>query len=272
MTKWRFAYLFCSLIISVALLIVILFFYDDYLFDLYFGILLINLIIIFWFRRLERKKLFEMTMIYLNELDPLRYLEAYEKYNRQRLRSKNAKLMDEITKAQILLDAGKIPETREVLESLIDREPQFSAFVRFWYYKNWINYFDEVDDPARMKFLLNQLSESIETLPQKYRWQMLANLHIIEARYYVHEGIFLDTAEERYSEILKGNSPRLMMMHCVYQMGVIAYKTGRFDIAKSRLQSVVKNGNQLHIVTKAEELLNKMASASDITPQNVIFP
>jgi len=41
-------------------------------------------------------------------------------------------------------------------------------------------------------------------------------------------------------------------------MGVIAYKTGRFDIARSRLESVVKNGNKLNIVSKAQELLHKI--------------
>ncbi|MDD3999695.1 MAG: hypothetical protein PHX62_02210 [Bacilli bacterium] len=256
MHKLRYLFFIISFIIATTLFVLIAF--DYILFEVYFGIIIIVLILNFYFKRIETRKLFELTLIYINELEPLKYLEESTKYNKKRFLSKSAKRMDKITSALVLLDGAKIEEAHQVLLELVDIEEKMTPFIRFWYYKAWIHYYDEVDDILRMKFLADQNKTLITYIPQKFSAQILANYELLRARCFVKEGVFLDTAETYYTQVLSGRFPKLTVINCVYQLGLIAYKNNNFNLAKKRLQSVVTNGKNLNAALKARQLLDKI--------------
>jgi hypothetical protein len=253
MYKLRFIFHLFSLILSIGFLILIIL--DEVWFEVYLTIIVINFILNIYFRKAEKKKLMEITFIYINELEPLKYLEEYQKFNKKRFLSRNTKIMDKISTALVLIDAGQINKSYETLFELVDEEEKFNPFIRFWYYKAWIHYFDEVDDLSRMRFLAEQSKFLIQDISPKYRSQILANFELMRARCFIKEGIFLKAAENKYNEVLRGRFPRLTVVNSVYLLGVIAYKKQDYDLSKKRLISVIQNGKELNAAKKAKLLL-----------------
>jgi len=260
MTKLRFYYWIFSIL--AVLFFVVLVVIDPENAQAYFilevGIIFIN----FYLKRKEKNRLLKITMIYINECNPERYLYELEQFNKKRIRSKHMLIMDKISKSLIYLDIGKIEESYKILFSLVEVEPSFNTFMRFWYYKSWIYYYEEVKEIKRMKYLIDKTTELIELSPLKYRNQLQANFKQILARYYVTAGIYLDNAEDNYSEVFKGRFPKLTVVLSVYYLGVIAYKQGKYDLAVERLQSVVRNGKYLFVSEKSKVLLEKISNSA----------
>ena len=263
MNKWRYFSLILTIPLTIVLMVLALI-SEPIWTDLYFVFLVIIFILHFWLSKKEKKKKNEITMVYIENLQPLRYLELFEDFNKTQVISKNIKLMNQITKCQVLLDAGKFQECRNILESLVEEEGKFSPFVRFLYYKNWIHYFGETNDIPRMKFLLDQCYDLLEKIPLKFRQQLAITYKIMEANYFIKEGIFLETAESRYQQIMQTRLPRVAVIQAIFQLAIIDIKSRRLEQAKTRLTSVIKNGRELHLVQKAKKILDEIVEKENL--------
>ncbi len=254
--KWRLFYLILSSILLLTLAYFVI--KERFSYDIFFLLIVFFLFLHFFFQRFEKKKTLKIHMIYLQDLNPLAYLEEYQKFNKKRFLSKAAKSINKINSALVLLTADKIEKAHQILIGLVDQEPKFGSYLRFWYYTAWINYYDEVDDLTRMKFLLEQNKAILKEIPPKYRQKLVENFEFFKAKCFVKEGIFLDTAENYFYDILRTNLPKLTILNCVYQLGVIAYKNGKYELSKRRFQSVVMNGKDLNEAKKAKTFLEKI--------------
>ena len=105
MNKWRYFSLILTIPLTIVLMVLALI-SEPIWTDLYFVFLVIIFILHFWLSKKEKKKKNEITMVYIENLQPLRYLELFEDFNKSQVISKNIKLMNQITKCQVLLDAG----------------------------------------------------------------------------------------------------------------------------------------------------------------------
>lgn len=258
--KWRLFYVIFSSILLLTLIYFVIKEQIDY--NIFFIIIVFSIFLHVYFQKYERKKALKIHLIYLHDLNPLVYLEEYQKFNKKRFLSKSAKLISKINCAIVLLTAGKLEKSHQVLLELVDLEPKFGPYLRFWYYTAWINYYDEVDDLQRMKFLLEQNKIILKEIPAKYRQKLVENYEFFRAKCLVKEGVFLDTAENFFLGILRGNLPKLTILNCIYQLGLIAYKNRQYDLSKRRLLSVVTNGKDLNEAKKAKTILEKIDKLS----------
>lgn len=256
MSKFRFVFSIFTLIICLGFFPISV--YLPRIADYYFFFMLAVFYYNYTLKKKDRIKLHKISSIYFNDCNPRLYLSEIEKYNKKIIRSKKGKILHQISKSLIYLDLGDLSACHEILLSLVNQEETFTIVIKFWYYKAWIYYYDEIDQPGRMKILLQELEKLAQTAPAKYQKQLKLNFRQVQARYYVKVGIYLDTAEAIYSEIFKGRYPRLTVVLNLYYLGVIAYKQARYDLAVERLNSVVKNGNQLYVVEKAKQLIEEI--------------
>lgn len=212
----------------------------------------------YFFHRAEKNKIMNLYRIYIENLDPLGYIKEYEKYNKLRIQSKDAKTLDKINEAILLLDAGKPEAAHEILMSLTELEPRFRPYLRFWFYNAWFNYFNETEDTKRMRFLLEEIKKLLPQFPPKKRQKMYANYALAKAKLAVKEGKDLDSAESFFSMLVKGDFPKITILNALYQLGIISYKKGNPEVAKRRLLAVAGNGKNLNISRKAQVFLEKM--------------
>lgn len=256
---WRLLFL----ILGTLVLFVLLFFelQDMIDFEIFLTYSIIYIFLNYWFYKSEKNKIMKLYLIYINDLEPEKYLQEFQKYNKHRLRNKTSRIIDQIYFAIVLIDACKVQEAHQILMNYVDEEPKFSAFLRFWYYNAWINYFDEVDDLPRMKVLALQIKNLINCFPPNQRQKLFANYEMVKARILVKEGIFLDIAEKFFTQLLRGRFPKITIINCVYQLGLIAYKKGDYELSKKRLLAVTENGKNLNIVKKANVLLEKIETS-----------
>lgn len=223
--------------------------------------ILIGLVLIISFhsiKRVERKKIVNVSKFYLDECDPIKYIKDLKKLLKHFILFKSIKYLNEITIALAYISAGNLDDAKNILESLVDIEPKFSVIIRFWYYKAWIYYFEETNEIERIKVLIEQSRLLIDKTPTRFKAQMLSNYNQIIARYYVLANIHLNLAEEEFNKIFKTNFPKMNVVVNVYYLGVIAYRNNDLKHARDYFKSVVKNGNKLNVVLKSNEYLEKI--------------
>ena len=223
---------------------------------------IIFLVVIFYcnyrIRKTERNKVLAITMIYLHECNPERYLYEIEKYQKTLIKTRRRRKIDKISKALILMDIGKLQDAKKILNEMIENEPKMSPFVKFWYFKAWIYYLEEYRAVDKIEVLMKELFEIVTTAPLRYKVQLQDNYQLILSRYYVNAGIYLDKAEASFSEVFTGKYPKLVILVSFYYLGLIALKQGRLDLALERFDFVVKNGPKLYISDKSISLINKI--------------
>lgn len=208
--------------------------------------------------RLEKVNLLRISKIYLNECDPLKYITEYKKYLSNFIQAKTNKYLNEITISLAYLSLGELGEAKNILDDLVEFEPNFSPPLRFWYYKAWIYYFEETKELERIKTLINQVKELIDISPLKFKTQLISNYNQIIARYYILANIHLNLAEQEFSKIFRANFPKFNVVVNVYYLGLIAYKQTDYKRALEYFRSVAKNGNKLSVVKKANEYIEKI--------------
>src|SRR5690554_3749311 len=114
MSKLRLIMLIVSFFTLISLSILIIFDPEKWL--AYFLFSVIILFCNFRIKRIERDRLLAITMIYLNECNPDRYLCEIGKYQKSLIKTRNGRLLNLISKAMILLDGGRVEETEEILK------------------------------------------------------------------------------------------------------------------------------------------------------------
>lgn len=254
--KWKLAYL----IFGVIGVFVLAYFEITGRFQYPIIILyaLLFFILTIYLHRAEKNKIMKLQLIYIHDLEPLIYLSEYEKYNKRRLRSKTFKTLDKINSVVILIDAGEIEEAHRLLMELTEEEPEFGIFLRFWFYNAWIHYFDQIDDLPRMKVLLEEIKKLLPLFPLKQKPKMYANYEMISVKVGIREGKDLEAAENYLTYVLRGHLPKITVLKCIYQLGIIAHKKGAQQTAKNRFLAVIANGKNLNITRKAKAYLEKI--------------
>ena len=142
-------------------------------------------------KRYDKQKFILIAKIYLDECDPEKYLIEYKKFLKRMVVSNNQKILTESTLALAHLSIKKISESKRILDSLVQYEPRFSPYIRFWYYKSWIIYFEETNEIERMRVLIQQSKTIIDNSPLKYKPQLISNYNQLISRYYVKNNIHL---------------------------------------------------------------------------------
>lgn len=234
-------------------------------FSIFVIIAIIFVIVNFSVNRYEKIKLVKISKIYLDECDPLRYIEEYKKLLSRSILTKNAKVLNDITIALANISYGDIEEAKKTLDGLVESEPKFDSVLRFWYYKAWIYYFEETNEVDRIKTLILQSKQLVDRCPGKYKAQLISNYNQIIARYYVSANIHLNLAEQEFNKIFKANFPKFNVVVNVYYLGVIAYLQKNYIRALEYFNSVAKNGNRLAVVNKSKNYIKKI---EDIQNQN----
>lgn len=219
----------------------------------------LTLMIIYYFIwKNENKKLTNISKIYLHGCDPIKYIDEYQKFLKNSITNKNSQILNKITISLAYISSGDAEEARKILDSLVDLEPKFDLNIRFWYYKAWIYYFEEIKEIERIKILIKQAKLLIDDCPLKYKAQLISNYNQIIARYYVLSNIHLELAEEEFKKIFKGNFPKFNVVVNVYYLGVISYKQRDYQNALEYFNSVIKNGNKLAVVNKAKTYIENI--------------
>jgi len=209
-------------------------------------------------KKIERERLFKITMIYLNDCNPERYLVEIENYQKKLVKTRLRRLIDKISNALILMDIGKLQDSHDILNSIIPYEAKLSPFVKFWYYKAWIYYLEEIKCIDKIEVLMAELYEIANTAPRRYKMQLQDNYQLVLSRYYVLAGIYLDKAEESFAEVFTGTYPKLVVIISHYYLGLIALKQGRYNLALERFDYVVNNGPKLYISSKSINLIKQI--------------
>ena len=253
MSKLRLIMLIVSFFTLISLSVLIIFDPEKWLAYFLFSVFI--LFCNFRIKRIERDRLLAITMIYLNECNPDRYLCEIGKYQKSLIKTRNGRLLNLISKAMILLDGGRVEETEEILKGIAKYEAKLSPFVRFWYYKAWFYYLEENRRTEKIEELIAELFRIANSAPLRYRTQLLDNYQLILCRYYVLTGTHLERAERSFSEVFTGNYPKLVVVISHYYLGLIAYKQGLYQLALDRLHYVTENGPKLHISRKSSQLI-----------------
>ena len=255
MRKFNFIFWLFTLLISIFSLP--LFIFDDrFHLTYYFLIVIVLFGVNIFLKRADKALIKSINQIYIFECDPLKYFHKYQAYLKKCFVSKNALIMLKNTEALVNLDAGNITHAKTILDTLVDQEPTFNNLTKFWYYKAWIHYLEEQNEIKKMEVLINKQKELLNFLPPSVRPQFEANYNSLVARYYVKNGIYLDNAEMFYSDILRGNYPKINIVTSVFYLGVISFKQGKYELAAERFRSVKRSANKLYISEKAEKYLD----------------
>jgi len=225
----------------------------------YYMLFIITVIIVsgyFITRNNEKKRLIEISKIFLDKCDPERYVFEYQKFINTLISRERNRVLYKITLVLGYLTYGNLEEAKKILDELIDEEPKLELINRFWYYKTWIYYFEETKNYAKCEILLKEVQKLVSISPIKYKMQLILNYNQMLARFYVANKINLDKAENEFSKVFKTRLPKLNIVTNVYYLGVIAYLKNDYTKAIEYFNSVIKNGNKLAVVEKAKNYLN----------------
>lgn len=266
MSKIRLTMLIISFITLISLSILIIFDPDRWL--AYFIFSVIILFCNFRIKKIDRDKLLAITMIYLDDCDPDLYLQEISKYQRTLVRTKSGRLLNLISRALILLDGGRVDETVAILKGIARFEAKMSAFVRFWYYKAWFYYLEEMKYTERIEVLMAEMFRIANSAPLRFRSQLLDNYQLILCRYYVLTCTHLDRAEKSFAEVFAGNYPKLVVVVSHYYLGLIAFKQGQYEKALNRFHYVTENGPKLHVAHKSLDLIKRINEKLNYTNTN----
>lgn len=257
MSKFRFFYTIFGALVGLACIPLILI--DPVNSTVYLFIGGVSGALMFYFWAIEKRKMNQVVMIYVNDCDPLRYLEEYENLIRTYVSTSTSRVINQIGKALLLMEAGEIDSAKSILDALVDDEPGFNNSLKFLYYKAWIFYFDETNNLEKMEVLYNQAQKLLSSIPLKLKPIIDSNFKYIQARYFVKAGIYLDSAESIYGEAFKGRYPYLTVLNSIYYLGVIALKQGKKEIAMERFSAIIKSGkSNLAIFNKSHEMIKKI--------------
>lgn len=255
MKKNRFWYWIISIIVCFFGLLYTILFPSKY--DLFYYIL-ITIIIIpnFRMRRNERNLLMSIMGSYAIDCNAKTYLDNLTKYyNECYFNSKN-KRYHNIILAMINMDLGDFDKAKELLLSLQDYVDKFPSFQKYTYYRAWTTYYYEFGETKHYKILLDEMKNIVDNASGNLKIQLLSNYNLVEAKYFICEGIYLDKAKNIYEEILTMNTAPILRLSAHYYLGVINFKTNNLDKAMDEFKYVALSEKNLKIVEKSNKYLD----------------
>lgn len=166
--------------------------------------------------------------------------------------------MIQINYAMALVHTGQNEKALEVLESIhIDRFPSASPFAKFIYYNNLCDVMTRLGRFQEANIWYDKTCQIYQDLPDnrmKQRLDRTVEMNLIESLY--RDGDY-PTALRKLSRI------PCPTQRSVMDAALLAAKCNlgleEFDKAKEKLQYVIDNGNKLHCVSVARELLESIS-------------
>ena len=206
-------------------------------------------------RKNERNQLMSIMSCYAMNCDAERYLHDLTDFYSRCYFSKANKRYQKIILAMINMDLGLFDVEKEYLLSLADYVDKFPEFQRYTYYRAWTTYYYEYKEMKRFKVLLDEMKKIVESSKGKMQLQLLANYNLVEAKYNICNGIFLDEARNVFQEILSLNTAPILRLSSHYYLGVIYFKKNDFTRAQEEFKYVACSEKNVYIVEKSKKYL-----------------
>ena len=86
----------------------------------------------------------------------------------------------------------------------------------------------EFKEYNHMKVLVDEMQKIVDRANGEVKIQLLSNFLIVQAKYFIGEGIYLDKAKNVYNDVLSGNTPPILRLSAHYYLGLINFKTNNF--------------------------------------------
>lgn len=260
MKKSRLIYLICSVIVMSLLLTFVLNYSTQYNFYLY-AIIILIIIPNFAMKRSERENLLHIIGDYALTCDALIYYERMEEFYKSLFLSKKNRKLNNINLALIKIELGEIEEAKKLLLEAKDLIDKARSFNRYNYFRAWCAIYYETMEVNHYAILLEEMRKIVdENSDLGLKNQLITNFRIVEAKYFIMNGIYLDKARNVYSDILNGETPPIMKLSSCYYLGVISAKENKVSEAIEYFKKVAFTEKKIIIVTKAMkyiELLEK---------------
>lgn len=257
MKKISTLYLAISSGIAIAMLIFTLLAPYNYITNIFFICIPIILIPNYFIRRHIKASFKEMESIYINECDPQRYLEAFEKSDKYNISTTMSRYFHKIRKADFLCECLKFKEARVILDELLEVESQMNNALLSYYYKVWISYFIEFGHFDRVQVLLEQMQQLPQTSTNDTMHMFCNSMYFsCLAKYNVLTKRDLDNTEKYFASLVNSNAGKAYIVSGMYYLSLIAIEKGEIEKAKRRSKYVYEHGNKLSYVSKIEPILN----------------
>lgn len=254
MRKKRLIYAILSLILSLFV------YYFTYLFPSDNDILLyfmIGLILVpnFTMRKTEKNLILSIMGSYAINCDAKAYLKNIQKYYKECFFTKKAKHYHKVTLAMINMDLGQFEEAKKLLMEVVETVEKFNDFQKYNYYRAWTTYYFEFKEYNHMKVLVDEMQKIVDRANGEVKIQLLSNFLIVQAKYFIGEGIYLDKAKNVYNDVLSGNTPPILRLSAHYYLGLINFKTNNFEKAKEEFKYVACSEKNIYLVEKSKKYL-----------------
>ncbi len=254
MRKKRIWYLIFSLIVSIAIFIGTFYTTNDITFYI-----AISLIILPNFLMSRTSKSILMIMNeFANNCDSNLYLKNITNFYKSCYLTKKQKIDSKIFLSSVYLETGDLDTLYQKLNELVDEEKNFSYFQKYSYYRVWCSYFFEKKESKKMSALLEQMEKIIGLVPDNIKVQMLVNYKPIRIKCNILEGIYLDEAQNFFTELLSDNIAPLFRLSSHYYLGIINYKKGNLKKAVEEFKYVSASERNHALVTKSKNYLEKI--------------
>lgn len=262
MKKNRFWYWIISIIVSFFGILYTILYPSKNDFFLY---ILIAIIIIpnFRMRRNERNLIMSIMGSYAIDCNAVAYLDNLTKYYNDCYFSKKNKHYHNTILAMINMDLGNFDKAKELLLSLQDYVDEFPDFQKYTYYRAWTTYYYEFGETKKYKVLLDEMKRIVDSTNGSLKMQLLSNYNLVEAKYFICEGIYLDKAKNLYEEILSMNTAPILRLSSHFYLGVINFKTGNLNKARDEFKYVALSEKKVKIVEKSNKYLDIIALKLD---------
>lgn len=216
----------------------------------------LNYLIAFLFTFIAQKRLKRIIDIMTEECDPYKFIEQILPLAQQKNRQ-NIKALLLTNLAAGYINAGDTVQAKTVLSD-ITKICTNNPIVRANICNLWavlsINEDNTVGIPSMLADLLKY---SNQIRQKKLKYTVLSSYNNLTARYNLLSGK-TDGVEQVFKLQLENSTHLLEKNSAHYNLATLYIKQNRIEEAKQALQFVIANGNKLHLVTEAKEMLAEL--------------
>ena len=263
MSKIRLFYTLISLIIILFCFLMIII--DSINYSLYLIISLTGLFLIFYMRIIELAKLTRVKHLHFTKCQPRKYLEEHQTLMSSFWLTKKQSKSTKLFNVSVLLSFGEVYQAKQILDELSIKISKLSNVELYWLLVGWFNYFEEINDLVKMEIFFLKICDLNYILPHGFKQRTENNFIKMQARYFIHNGIYLDNAETIFNDSLKNRRYFINVLNSLYYLGLTAYKQNKKEVALERLNFVVQTKlSELSIYQRAKTLVEQISNEPTI--------
>lgn len=248
------------------LILTVMFLYIEKLGSFSFLIVLTLMLYGRYLIRSERNKVGAISYKYLMECDPYECIESFKKYYKKVFQSKRQKNYVKMVYAIILIDAGQIDNSIDILCSLDVDVNQMSDIERFWYLRAWAQIYYEKNQPEHMKKMLDEITLLIDRADQRIVNTLKENYNLLLAKYYILTEVYLDNSLDILEKCFRENHTAINRIKSIFYIGLINLKKNNYEKAKQCFTDVVKTKRtKLKVYNDSEKIISKLFTDKSLT-------